>query len=88
MLFGIPASGAKPSDPPQSPAPGHSALAAETGRTSPSLPGSPAATDAKAALDDGRKDLTIFFTIGVILDVLLVAAFLLWAAGQWRKTKK
>jgi hypothetical protein len=88
MLFVIPASGANPSDPPQSPAPGHSALAAETGGTGTSLPGSPAATGAKAALNDGREDLTVFFTIGVIIDVLLVATFLVWAAGQWRKTRK
>jgi hypothetical protein len=52
------------------------------------LPGSPASATADNTFDDGREDLTVFFTIGVILDVLLVAAFLLWAAGQWRKTKK
>lgn len=37
---------------------------------------------------DGREDLTVFFTIGVIVDVLLVTVFLVWAVGQWRKTKK
>ena len=36
---------------------------------------------------DDRKDLTVFFSIGVIVDILLVAAFLIWAAGQWSKTK-
>ncbi len=41
-----------------------------------------------AAIHDGREDLTAFFTVGVIVDVLLVTAFLYWAVGQWRKTKK
>ena len=36
---------------------------------------------------DDSKDLTVFFSIGVIVDILLVAAFLIWAAGQWSKTK-
>lgn len=39
-------------------------------------------------VDDERKDLTVFFSIGAILDVLLVAAFLIWAVGQWRKANK
>jgi len=34
-----------------------------------------------------REDLTVFFAIGVIVDVLLVTAFLAWAVGQWRKKK-
>jgi hypothetical protein len=41
-----------------------------------------------AAVNDRSEDLTVFFSIGVIIDVLLVAAFLVWAIGQWRKTKK
>ena len=36
---------------------------------------------------DDSKDLTVFFSIGVIVDILLIAAFLIWAAGQWSKTK-
>lgn len=43
---------------------------------------------AEQAVTDERKDLTMFFSIGVILDVLLVAAFLIWAVGQWRKARK
>ncbi len=35
-----------------------------------------------------REDLTVFFSIGVVVDVLLVAAFLVWAIGQWRRTRK
>lgn len=34
-----------------------------------------------------REDLTVFFSIGVLLDILLVTAFLVWAVRQWRKTK-
>jgi membrane protein DedA with SNARE-associated domain len=41
-----------------------------------------------AAVNDRGEDLTVFFSIGVIIDVLLVAAFLVWAIGQWHKTKK
>jgi hypothetical protein len=37
---------------------------------------------------DAREDLTVFFTIGVVVDVLLVTAFLVWAVGQWRKPRK
>ncbi len=39
------------------------------------------------ATNDDRKDLTVFFFIGVIVDILLVTAFLIWAVGQWSKTK-
>jgi hypothetical protein len=38
-------------------------------------------------VNDGREDLTVFFSIGVVVDVLLVTAFLVWAVGQWRKKK-
>ena len=39
-------------------------------------------------VNDDREDLTAFFFIGAIIDVLLVAAFLIWAVGQWRKANK
>jgi len=42
----------------------------------------------RAATSDNRKDLTVFFSIGVIVDILLVTAFLVWAVGQWSKSKK
>jgi len=58
-----------------------------------------AATDAAVSRPDdqgaagpagkgGGKDLTVFFSIGVIVDILLVTAFLIWAVGQWTKSKK
>ena len=40
------------------------------------------------AAEEARKDLTGFFVIGIIINVLLIMLFLIWAVGQWRKTKK
>ena len=70
---------------------------AENGRAAAGTPGPvtdipgalPAATGAGGVAGTaGRKDLTVFFSIGVIVDVLLVTAFLVWAAGQWSKSRK
>ena len=33
------------------------------------------------------KDLTAFFAIGFIINILLICAFIYWAVGQWRKAK-
>lgn len=41
-----------------------------------------------AAVNEGREDLTAFFSIGVVVDIILVTVFLVWAAGQWSKTKR
>lgn len=69
---------------------------AENGRAVAGVPGLatniPESMSANAAKKDTaangrRKDLTVFFSIGVIVDILLVAAFLIWAVGQWSKTK-
>lgn len=38
--------------------------------------------------DDAHKNMTGFFVIGMIINVLLIVVFLIWAVGQWRKTKK
>ena len=40
------------------------------------------------AADDTRDNMTGFFVIGMIINVLLITLFLIWAVGQWRKTKK
>lgn len=48
----------------------------------------PDAGEEGVAVGGGRDDLTVFFSIGVAVDVLLVAAFLVWAVRQWRKTGK
>jgi hypothetical protein len=69
---------------------------AENGRAVAEVPGlatnTPESISANAgkkgtATNDDRKDLTVFFFIGVIVDILLVTAFLIWAVGQWSKTK-
>jgi len=45
----------------------------------------PADSDtAGTATDDRGKDLTGFFVIGVAVNIIMIAAFLFWAAGQWR----
>jgi len=49
---------------------------------------SDAGAETTAAAAGGREDLSVFFSIGVVVDVLLVTVFLVWAVGQWRKTKK
>ena len=43
---------------------------------------------ARREVEEGRKDLTGFFVIGMVLNVLLLMLFLIWAVGQWRKTRK
>jgi hypothetical protein len=69
---------------------------AENGRAAAGVPGPvtaiPGAQPAGTGTDGvahstGRKDLTVFFSIGVIVDILLVTAFLVWAVGQWSKSK-
>ncbi len=35
-----------------------------------------------------QKDLTAFFAIGFVINILLISAFIFWAKGQWRKTKQ
>lgn len=44
--------------------------------------GDPGPTTAKPS-----KDLTGFFAIGFIINILALGAFLYWAAGQWRKKR-
>lgn len=44
-------------------------------------------TGGAAGTAGGKKDLTVFFSIGVIVDILLVTAFVVWAVGQWSKSK-
>ena len=42
----------------------------------------------QAAPEAGGKELTAFFSIGAVINVVLLAAFLVWAVGEWRKTRK
>ncbi|MFQ5643035.1 MAG: hypothetical protein ACE5FQ_04970 [Thiogranum sp.] len=50
--------------------------------------GAVAGRAAEVAIGDGREDLTVFFSIGIAVDVLLVTVFLVWAIRQWRKAGK
>ncbi len=43
---------------------------------------------AEVAIDDAGKDLTVFFVIGMAVNIIMITVFLFWAAGQWRKTRK
>ena len=48
----------------------------------------PVSVAGERAANDKREDLTGFFVIGMIINVLVITLFLIWAVGQWRKTKK
>lgn len=63
---------------------------AEHAATLADTPDTPTVDSGNAGRSDNkdRKDLTVFFSIGVIVDILLVAAFLYWAVGQWSRSKK
>jgi hypothetical protein len=57
------------------------------------VPGSSLAQPAAAgtgagAVNEAGREMTGFFVIGMIINVLLLTLFLIWAVGQWRKTKK
>ena len=72
------------------------AAEAENAGLDTAVPGSAAEISASMApvsgaegveVEDGRGDLTVFFAIGMVINVLMVTSFLLWAVGQWRKKK-
>ncbi len=48
---------------------------------------SPVPVTEAGAVHETRENLTGFFAIGIIINVLLVAFFMVWAVGQWRKNK-
>lgn len=35
-----------------------------------------------------REDLTVFFAVGILIDLLLLTLFFVWATRQWRKTRR
>ena len=64
---------------------GHEPGSAQSERTpAPARPLSGARGDAAGG---EQKDLTAFFVIGFVINILLIGAFMFWAVGQWRKTK-
>jgi len=100
-LAGVPPASANPDSLQASPPPRIPSMAAGTGAGIagavagiPELAaGAPVAMSADTAAGEkpangGREDLTVFFSIGVFVDLLLVTAFLVWAIGQWRKTRQ
>jgi len=46
------------------------------------------AVDPKLDTDQNKDKLTIFFAIGLIINILLMSLFGIWAVRQWRKTDK
>jgi len=38
------------------------------------------------AIEAGREDLTTFFTVGVVINLVMIAAYFFWAYKQWGKT--
>ncbi len=70
----------------QSPDTALTATGSRTGSPATSTGTADSGTGSTAANGE-REDLTVFFAIGVVVDVLLVTAFLAWAVGQWRKKK-
>ncbi|MDT8385989.1 MAG: hypothetical protein RQ736_00640 [Thiogranum sp.] len=49
-----------------------------------------AAEPVEQALAPGgrREDLTVFFAIGILIDLLLLTLFFVWATRQWRNTRR
>jgi hypothetical protein len=73
---------------PRSQSPGSFLMVAEAGaENAEAVAELPGLAVAGTVANDGREDLTVFFSIGLVIDVLLVTAFLVWAVGQWRKKK-
>ncbi len=35
-----------------------------------------------------KKDLTLFFLIGLIINLIMLSLFIVWAVREWRKTPK
>ena len=33
-----------------------------------------------------REDLTAFFAVGIVINIVMITAYFIWAYKQWRKT--
>jgi len=42
----------------------------------------------QAPVDTGDNGLTGFFAIGMVINVLLITAYVIWACKQWGKKEK
>ena len=38
------------------------------------------------AIEAGREDLTTFFAVGVVINLVMITAYFIWAYKQWNKT--
>jgi len=38
------------------------------------------------AIEMERGDLTAFFSVGIVINIVMVTAYFIWAYKQWRKT--
>ncbi|MDH5387558.1 MAG: hypothetical protein OEY06_03805 [Gammaproteobacteria bacterium] len=36
----------------------------------------------------GKADLTVFFGIGMIVNIVMIVSFFIWAVKQWKKNDK
>ncbi len=50
-------------------------------------PAGPLSGDRGGTTGGEQKDVTAFFIIGFVINILLISDFLFWAVGQWGKTK-
>ncbi len=71
----------------------HQQHGAGTGIDAPPAVSAPALTDAEPETHElapggRREDLTVFFAIGILIDLLLLTLFFVWATRQWRKTRR
>jgi heme/copper-type cytochrome/quinol oxidase subunit 2 len=39
------------------------------------------------AIEDGREDLTTFFAVGIVINIVMITAYFVWAFKQWNKTE-
>ena len=41
-----------------------------------------------AKVEEEERKLSVFFIIGIIINILMVAAFVVWAVTEWRKSSR
>ena len=51
-----------------------------------SLPAGTRTDDVVAQARQKKRDLTGFWVIGILINIVVMTAFVVWAVGQWRKS--
>ncbi len=41
-----------------------------------------------AKLEEQERELSGFFIIGMVINILVIVVFVIWAAGEWRKSNQ